>query len=49
MTSGQWTVTGLILLLLGLELIRSSSVRSFFASWYSGFNTGLNNASKPGG
>lgn len=48
MTPGQWTVTGLILLLLGLELIRSSSVRAFFTSWYTQFNTGLSNASKPG-
>lgn len=48
MTSGQWTVTGLILILLGLEVLRSKNVHAFFTNIWKNFNTSLNAASKPG-
>ena len=32
MTTGQWRVLGLLVLLLGLEIIRSPSVKGFFTN-----------------
>lgn len=49
MSKDQWTVFGLLMLLLGLEVIRSQAVRNFFKGSYSNFNTALNSASKQGG
>ncbi len=45
----QWTVTGLVLLLLGLEVVRSKTVKAFLVGTWHNFNTSLNAASKPPG
>jgi hypothetical protein len=34
MTKGQWTVTGLLALLLALEVLRSPNVRNFFIALF---------------
>ncbi len=45
MSSAQWTVTGLILLLLGLEAVRSKAVKGFLMGTWTNFNNSLNAAS----
>ncbi len=47
MSKGQWTVTGLILLLVGLEVVRSKNVGGFFKGLWTNFNTSLTAASTP--
>jgi hypothetical protein len=47
MSQSQWTVIGLIILLLGLEVVRSQNVKSFFTGIYANFNTALSSASAP--
>ena len=49
MSRGQWTVFGLLLFLLGLEIVRSKAVRSYFIGAYTNFNTALNSASQKKG
>lgn len=51
MKKEQWTVIGLLVALLGLEVVRSQNVRGFFTGAWSNFQTALNNASNviPGG
>ena len=46
MNKNQWTVTGLILLLVGLEIVRSKNVGGFFKGLWSNFNTSLKAARK---
>lgn len=38
MTNAQWTVIGLLVFLLGLEVLRVPQIRTFFSSFYSSFN-----------
>ncbi len=45
MTSAQWTVTGLLFLLVLLEVVRSPNVKSFFVGTWTNFNASLNAAS----
>jgi hypothetical protein len=45
MNKDQWTVTGLIIVLAALEVIRSPSVRSFFTGFFSQFGVGSSGAS----
>lgn len=42
MSSSQWNVFGLIVLLVFLEVIRSKNVRDFFKAWYTNFTGALN-------
>ncbi len=49
MSKDQWTVTGLIVLLVGLEVVRSKNVSGFFKTLWGNFNTSLSAASKPPG
>lgn len=44
MTPSQWTVTGLIVLLVGLEVVRSPNVKGFFTGIIANFNGALNAA-----
>lgn len=44
MKTEQWTVIGLLAGLLGLEVVRSQNVRSFFSNAYANFQTALGNA-----
>jgi hypothetical protein len=37
MNKGQWTVTGLIIALAALEIIRSPNVKGFFSGFFSQF------------
>lgn len=46
MSKAQWTVTGLLLLLLGLEVLRVPALKAWFYGIYAQFNTALNSASK---
>lgn len=48
MSDAQWTVTGLIFLIMGLEALRSQAIRDAFKGWWSNFNLSLNNAAKAG-
>lgn len=45
MTTGQWRVTGLILVLLVLELIVNPGLHGFLSGIWGNFNAALNNAS----
>lgn len=44
MSNSQWTVTGLLILLVGLEVVRSPNVKGFFTGIFSNFNTALGGA-----
>lgn len=46
MTNGQWLALGLVLVLLGLEIVRNKNLSSWFTSVWAQFNNGLNNAGK---
>lgn len=48
MSSGQWRVFGLLLLLLALELVIQPAIKQGLAGLLNGFNTALSQAS-PGG
>jgi hypothetical protein len=39
MSTGQWRVLILLMFLLGLEIVRSDKVRTFFSGVYQGFST----------
>lgn len=41
MSKQQWTVVGLLALLLGLEVVRSQNVRGFFTGAWSNFQSAL--------
>ena len=45
MKKEQWTVLGLLVALLGLEVVRSQNVRGFFTGTWTNFQMALNNAS----
>lgn len=44
MSKAQWTVAGLLLALLGLEVVRSPSVKGFFTGFYTNFQAALGQA-----
>lgn len=46
MTTAQWTVIGLLVFLLGLEVLRVPQIRTFFSSLYSSFNTQASGTNK---
>ena len=48
MSSGQWRVFVLLLVLLGLEILRSGPVHSFFSALFSKVNVSLPATSTPG-
>lgn len=44
MSNAQWTVTGLILVLIGLELLRMPTLKTWFKSLYANIGTALSSA-----
>lgn len=44
MSKAQWTVAGLLLALLGLEVVRSPNVKGFFTGFYTNFQAALGQA-----
>ncbi len=46
MSTAQWTVAGLLLLLLGLEVLRVPALKAWFVGLFAQFNLALNNASQ---
>lgn len=46
MSNAQWTVTGFILILIGLELLRMPTLKTWFKTLFSTVNTALGNSSK---
>ncbi|MDE2591099.1 MAG: hypothetical protein KGL95_15685, partial [Patescibacteria group bacterium] len=45
MSKGQWTVVGLLIVLAGLEVIRSGAVQGFFSGFFGQFGVGKGSSS----